>query len=111
MSRRKTRQQHGKPEGPRTIVAKMAKWKDKELILRKARQIKPDGVKFLADLSRRTMQKRDEQIPDLIAARKMGKTAYFVLDKLIIRDFKKPPDVSSHGNAGNDSEQEISFKT
>ena len=113
VSRKKTWQsQPGKPDGPRPIVAKMARWKDKELILKKAREIKPDGTRFLADLSRRTMQKREEQVPELLAARRMGKTAYFVLDKLIIRDAKKPPDISQHeGNAGNDSEQEISFRS
>ena len=113
VSRRKTWQsQPGKPDGPRPVIAKMAKWKDKELILKKAREIKPDGVKFLADLSRRTLQKREEQVPELLAARRMGKTTYFVLDKLIIRDAKKPPDMSQHeGNAGNDREQEISFRS
>ena len=58
------------------------------------------------------MQKCEEQVPELLAARRMGKTAYFVLDKLIIRDAKKPPEISQHeGNAGNDSEQEISFRS
>ena len=73
-----------------------------------------ENLKFAPppDLSRRTMQKCEEQVPELLAARRMGKTAYFILDKLIIRDAKKPPEISQHeGNAGNDSEQEISFRS
>ena len=37
---------------PRPIVAKFSKWKDKERVLRMARQLRPEGVRFLADLSR-----------------------------------------------------------
>ena len=59
-------------------------WKDKERILKKARASKPDGVKFLADLSRHTLGKRQELVPDMIAARKSGKIAYFVLDKPVV---------------------------
>ncbi len=87
------------------------RWKDKERILKKAREVKPDGVKFLADLSKRTLDRREEQVPDLIAARKSGKIAFFVLDKLIIKD--KPPDsVKKRTNpASDDSEHEVSFNT
>ena len=52
--------------------------------------------------------KREEQVPELLAARKMGKTAYFVLDKLIIKDAKKPPDLSPGSNV---SDQEITFRS
>lgn len=75
---------------PRPIVAKIANWKDKEIILKRARELKPRGVKFLPDLSSRTIQKRKEKVPDLLAARKAGKIAYFVLDRLVIKE--KPPD-------------------
>ena len=56
-----------------------------------------------------TLDKREEQVPDLIAARKSGKIAYFVLDKLIVKD--KPPDSKKRNNppASDDSEHEVSF--
>ena len=65
--------QFGRPDGPRPIVAKLAKWKDKERILKRAREIKPDGVRFLMDLSWRTMMKREDKVPEMLAARKQGK--------------------------------------
>ena len=39
------------------------------------------------------MQKREGHVPEQLAARRINKTAHFVLDKLIIRDGKKPPDI------------------
>eukprot|EP00112_Aurelia_sp_Birch-Aquarium-sp1_P026298 Seg924.21 transcript_id=Seg924.21/GoldUCD/mRNA.D3Y31 product="hypothetical protein" protein_id=Seg924.21/GoldUCD/D3Y31 len=35
--------------------------------------------------SKRTLDKRRSKIPDLLEARKAGKTAYFVMDKLVVR--------------------------
>ena len=71
---------------PRPIVAKFSTWKQKEAILRAARRIKPKDVQFYQDLSARTLEKCSEKIPQLIALRKEGKTAYLVLDKLVVRD-------------------------
>ena len=71
---------------PRSIVAKISKWKIKEMILKKARNVKPEGIKFVADLSQRTLEKRRAKIPDLLQARSEGKVAYFVLDKLIVKN-------------------------
>ncbi|MCP4483312.1 MAG: hypothetical protein GY823_01945 [Flavobacteriaceae bacterium] len=95
---------------PRPIVAKLVRWKDKERILKKAREVKPDGIKFLTDLSKRTLAKRQEKIPALIAARKDGKIAYFIMDRLIVKE--KPPDsVRKRANNENDSDPdpEVSF--
>ena len=39
----------------------------------------------MADLSKRTLDKRRSKIPELLEARKAGKTAYFIMDKLVIR--------------------------
>eukprot|EP00795_Rhopilema_esculentum_P011045 gene11045-19896_t len=71
---------------PRPIVAKFCKWKDKESILRKARTLKPIGVKFFPDYAKRTLEKRALQKDKLIAARAEGKVAYFVMDKLVIKE-------------------------
>ena len=74
---------------PRNIIVKLAKWKVKEKILKEARTIKPDGVKFLNDFSSRTLERCADKIPQLIEARQQGKIAYFIMDKLIIKN--RPP--------------------
>ena len=80
-------------EKPRNIVDKFASWKVKERVLKKAREIGPANIKFVADLSQKTLDKRAAQIDNLKAARSAGKTAYFILDRLVIKD--KPPDRQS----------------
>ena len=100
---------------PRPILAKFAKWKDKERVLSMARQLRPEGVRFLADLSRRTLDKREAQVPMLLDARKQGKVAYFVLDRLVIKDKTfnqtRPPNnnISQGRSSTNDSDPEVSF--
>ena len=51
-----------------------------------ARRIKPDNIFVKEDLSPVTLEKRESQRPKLEAAKRAGKIAYFVLDKLVIRD-------------------------
>ena len=101
---------------PRPIVAKFSKWKDKERVLSTARQLRPEGVRFLADLSRRTLDKREAQVPMLLDARKKGKVAYFVLDKLVIKDkpfnqSRPPSRPASQGerSTNDNSDHEVSF--
>ena len=77
----------GRVKNPsRPIVAKFSTWKQKEAILIAARRTKPKDVQFYQDLSARTLEKRSEKIPQLIGMRKEGKTAYLVLDQLVVRD-------------------------
>ena len=80
---------------PRPIVAKISSWKVKENILREARRKRPEDIMFLHDLSKRTLERRQELIPEMLEARKQGKIAYMVMDKLIIHDRKKPDDNNS----------------
>ena len=118
--------QFGRSNEPRPIVAKFLRWKDKEEVLKLARQTKPECVRFVQDLSRRTLLRRKERIPELIEARKRGKIAYFVMDKLVIKNgnphFRKakPPDEnetvsesiineSERVNEPSNSDHEISF--
>ena len=54
---------------PRPIIARFSSW-----------------IKFFQDLSSRTLKKRAEKIPDLIRERKKGKIAYFISDRLIVRE-------------------------
>ena len=71
---------------PRTIVCYLRDWKQKDEILRAARRIKPSGIFVNEDLANETLEKRKEQLDKLEEANRAGKTAYFVLDKLVIKD-------------------------
>ena len=80
---------------PRPIVARFGFWKQKDQVVRAARESKPKDVQFLEDYSKKTLAKRRELIPELIAERKKGRRAFLVMDRLVITDTCKPPD--GHG--------------
>lgn len=61
-------------------------WKQKEEILRAARRIKPSGIFVNEDLANETLEKRKEPLDKFKEAKRAGKTAYFVLDRLVIKD-------------------------
>ena len=63
--------------------------------MRAARESKPKDVQFLEDYSKKTLEKRRELIPQLIAERKKGRHAFLVMDRLVVTDTCKPPD--DHG--------------
>lgn len=71
---------------PRTIVCRLLDWRQKDDILRAARRIKPSGI-FVNE----TIEKRKRQVDELNAAKRAGKTAYFVLDRLVIKDVVQSP--------------------
>ena len=89
VKRQKTKPGQANQNHPRTIVCRLRDWKQREQVLRKARREKPSDIYISEDLSPATLQKREPQIPKLKAAKQAGKIAYFVLDRLVIRD--KPP--------------------
>lgn len=70
----------------RTIVCKLHDWKQKDKIIQMARKTKPPGLFINEDFSAETIQRRKEQIPELKRAKEQGKLAYFVVDKLVIKD-------------------------
>ena len=76
----------GSRRRPRTIVCKLRDFKQKEQILKMTRRIKPVGLYLNEDLAKETLDKREEQRPKLEEAKRNGKIAYFVLDKLIVKD-------------------------
>ena len=80
---------------PRTIVCRLKNWKQKEAVVRKTMKEKPVGLFICEDPSVATLEKRANQVEKLKAAKKAGKTAYFILDRLIIRD--KPQVSHDHG--------------
>ena len=61
---------------------KFTRWKQKQQIIRVARQKKPMGVMFYLDLDERTLQRRAEDIPRLVVGRKKGKLHSFIMDRL-----------------------------
>ncbi|CAH3148598.1 unnamed protein product [Porites lobata] len=71
---------------PRVIVCQLSSWKQKETVIRKARKEKPEGLFICEDLSQATLEKRKPHLEKLKAAKQAGKSAYFILDRLIIRD-------------------------
>ena len=86
VERRKTKSGQANQNQPRTIVCRLRDWKQREQVLRRARKEKPADLYISEDLSPVTLQKRESQIPKLKAAKEAGKIAYFVLDRLIIKD-------------------------
>ena len=68
---------------------------------------KPKGVKLYQDLSSRTLERRAELIPELLRIRKQGKTAFLVLDKLVVLDKDKDnPDENVDVNNSQVSEND-----
>ena len=93
----------GRLLGPRAVVLKLYNWKQKERILAAARKKKPEGLMFVQDFSQRILDSRAEQKDDLKKAREDGLIAYFVMDRLIIRE---PPDKNKSFVS---SDREVSF--
>ena len=71
---------------PRTDICRLVSWKQKDPILKAARIVKPDGMFVNEDLVAETLQRHKDQLPKLKQAKQARKIAYFVLDKLIIKD-------------------------
>ena len=79
---RKKKPEAAKKSGqPRTIVCRLKNWKQKGAVVRKAMKEKPVGLFICEDLSVATLEKRANQVEKLEAAKKAGKTAYFILDR------------------------------
>ena len=55
-------------------------------VLREARKIKAEGVMFYNDLAKRMLNRRTEQIPQMVKYQKQGLQAYFICDQLIVKD-------------------------
>lgn len=72
--------------GPKTVICKLYDWKEKEIILRQARRLKPVGIYVNEDVAEETLKKRKDQLTKLKEAKDQGKIAYFVLDKLVIKN-------------------------
>ena len=75
---------------PRTVICRLVSWKQKDPIVKTARIVKPERMFVNEDLAAETLQRRKDELPKLKGkakqAKQAGKIAYFVLDKLIIKD-------------------------
>ena len=76
----------GKADRDRTIVVKFASFKAKDAVHQAARSAKPRGVYINEDFSMRVVNRRKELLPEMRAAREIGKIAYISFDKLVIKD-------------------------
>ena len=55
-------------------------------MIRKASKVKPECLYVSEELAPETLLKRESQTPKLKAAKEAGKIAYFILDRLVIRE-------------------------
>ena len=68
---------------PRPIVAHFQIWKKKKKVIKAARKSKPDPVQFFEDFAEATLEQKRQKIPELIKARKEGKKAFLVMDRVV----------------------------
>ena len=79
---------------PRPIVARFQIWKEKEKVIRAARKSKPDRVQFFEDFAKATLERRRQKVPELIKARKQGKKAFLVMDRVVYAKSRPPMKVN-----------------
>ena len=74
---------------PKTIILKLLRYKDKELILKNAKKLKDSGVFINEDFSDDTNYIRMGLKEKMKLERKKGKYCVLNYDRLVIREFKK----------------------
>lgn len=87
----------------RSIVVKLNSFKDRELILKRARQRRPRGLFVNEDFSQRVIGIRKELLPELKQHRDAGRIAYLSYDKLIVKDRPLSDQQSQHSNSHQQS--------
>ena len=74
--------------------------------LKASKKKETKDVQFLNDYAKRTLERRAERIPKMLEAHRNGKTAFMVMDKVIIYD--KPPgkfdSIPTHQDINEDDE-------
>ena len=85
------RAHRGKRQGnkPRTIIAKILNYEEKELILANARKLKGSGIFIHEDFSRETVLIRQKLWEEVKQLREKGKYAILQYDRIFSRDFRK----------------------
>ena len=69
---------------PRSIVAKLLRFKDKEEIFKRSKNLKGTNIYINEDFSESVRQKRKDLLPQLKAERQKGNIAYLKFDKLVV---------------------------
>ena len=69
-----------------TILVRLKKLSDRDFILRNKSKLKNSKIFINEDLCEETLKLRKVKIPEMKTARESGKIAYFVGDKLIIKN-------------------------
>ena len=80
---------------PRTIIARLQKPSDRNMILKNSFKLKNTGIFINDDVSEGTMRIRKEKIDSLKEARRNGKAAFFVGRRLVIHDRNRHADKES----------------
>lgn len=78
---------------PRTVVFKLLRFKDKEEILKRAKNLKGTNLYINEDYSEKVRQRRKDLLPQLREARIRGNIAYLRYDQLVVRPRTDPGEV------------------
>ena len=102
--------QASNPDDGQRPRPRISSWKTKERILKEARSKRPKGVLFLNDFSKRILDRRAEQIPQMLKARQERIVAYMVMDNLVIHAHRKDENPRQKGrpNSGEPPDTELS---
>ena len=81
--------------------------------MKTARKKKCKDTRFMDDFAKRTLERRASKIHEMLEARKARKTAFLIMDKLVVYD--RPPDPDKiersknrpRSSGGSDSDQEV----
>ena len=73
---------------PRTVIARLTNVSDRNIILKNKWKLKSTGIYINEDVSEHTAKSRLEQLPKLKDAKRSGKIAFFIGEKLIIENKK-----------------------
>ena len=74
---------------PRTIIMKLLRYKDKELILNSAKKLKNTNISIYEDYSDETYKIRKHLAEQMKVERKNGMYCVIKYDKLIVREFRE----------------------
>ena len=95
--------------GPRTVVARLERFCDREAVLRNARKLKGTGIYINEDLCPASQELKRQQLPLLKQAREQGKIAFFRHTRLIIKERLRPGFLEHDVSVGGAPDGDISL--
>lgn len=81
----------GEGKRPRSMIVKLCRYKDRQVILSKANHLKGTNIYVNEDFTDAVRQKRKELLPEMRAARARGEWAYLKYDRLIVQPRREKP--------------------